>query len=117
MAIPTQAEAKTASIAAEIAPYEKHITEYLEDAFTVAYLENPEVLDKVIIRTFVGKELTVPAIAALKASITAAGWTSVVVENQYTPAAVGLGISQGDKKPLVFVTFKAAASAPPVTTP
>lgn len=110
MSIPSQAEAKAASLAAEIAPIEAALTAYLEHPQQVAYLESA-VADKIIIRTFKDVELTEPGIEALKASITAAGWTTPVVENQYTPVEVGLGISRGPQKKLLFVSFKPAAAA------
>lgn len=113
MAIPSLAEAKASVSAAEIAPFEAEITKHLETAETIAYLENTAITDKIIIRLFPGKELTAPGIAALKASITAAGWTTVVVENQFGPAAEGIGISTGPADKVLFVSFKPAAVVPP----
>lgn len=109
MSIPSLADLKVAVSAAEIAPFEAEITKFLETPETLAYLENPAVLDKIIIRTFKGKELTAVGITALKASITAGGWTTVVVENQFGPAAEGIGISSGPAEKIVFVSFKAPA--------
>lgn len=112
MSIPSQAEAKAASLAAEIAPIEAALKAYLEHPQQVAYLESA-VTNKIVIRTFKDVELTGPAIDALKASITAAGWTTPVVENQYTPAEVGIGINRGSHKKLLFVSFKPAVATPP----
>lgn len=107
MTIPSQAEAKAAAIAAEILPFEESLKQYLELPATVAYLDG-EFEDKLILRTYVDKELTAEGVEALIAAITAAGWTDPVVENQYTPAAVGLGISRGPQKKELFVSFKPA---------
>ena len=112
MSIPSQAEAKAASLAAEIAPIEAALKAYLEHPQQVAYLEST-VANKIIIRTFKDVELSAPGIAALKASITAAGWTTPVVENQLTPAEVGLGINRGQHKKELFVSFKPGAATPP----
>ena len=112
MTIPSQAEAKAASIAKEISPFEEVLKDYLELPSTVAYLDG-DALDKTIIRVFIGDVLTDEGVDALKTSITAAGWTEATVENQFTPAAVGLGINQGHKKPELFVSFKPAASVTP----
>src|SRR5437868_6970080 len=114
MAIPSLADLKVAVSASEIAPFEADITAYLETASTLAYLENTAQTTPIVIRTFKGKELTAPGIVALKASITAGGWTNVVVENQYGPAAEGIGISTGPAEKIVFVSFKPAAGAPVV---
>ena len=112
MAIPSLADLKVAVSASEIAPFEAEITDYLESAATLAYLENVAVTNHIVIRTFPGKELTTPGIVALKAAITAGGWTSVVVENQYGPAAQGLGISTGPAEKIVFVSFKPTPVVP-----
>ena len=112
MAIPSLDALKVAVSASEIAPFEAEITAYLETAATLAYLENPAVTAPIVIRTFPGKELSAPGIVALKAAITAGGWTTVVVENQYGPAAEGIGISTGPAEKIVFVSFK-----PPVVVP
>lgn len=112
MAIPSLDDLKVAVSAAEIAPYEADITAYLETASTLAYLENTAVADPVVIRTFKGKELTAPGIAALIASITAGGWSDVTVENQFGPAAEGIGISTGPAEKLVVVSFKPTPVVP-----
>lgn len=112
MAIPSFADVKAKVSANEIAPFEVEITQHLESTETVAYLENTAQVNKIVIRMFPGKELTAPGIAALKASITAGGWTDVVVENQFGPAAEGIGISTGPAKKVVFVSFKPAAVVP-----
>lgn len=112
MAIPTLAEVKAAVTGAEIAPFEAAIKAYLETAAMVAYLENGAA-SHIVIRVFEDKELTPVGIDALKASIEAAGWTTVVVENRFGPAREGLGISQGPAKKQVFVSFAPAAVTPP----
>lgn len=109
MAIPTLAEVKAAVTAAEIAPFEAAIKAYLETAAMVAYLENGA-STHIVIREFADAELTPAGITALKASITDAEWTSVVVENRFGPVRDGIGISQGPAKKLVFVSFKPAAA-------
>lgn len=113
MAIPSLADLKVAVSAAEIAPFEADITAHLQTAATLAFLENTSVTDHTVIRTYKGKELTAPGIAALKASITAGGWSDVKVENQYGPAAEGIGISTGPADKVLFVSFKPAAVVPP----
>lgn len=112
MAIPSLDDLKVAVSASEIAPYEAEITAYLETAATLAFLENTAITDRTVIRTFKGKELTAQGITALKAAITAGGWTAVKVENQFGPAAEGIGISTGPAEKLVFVSFKAAPAGP-----
>lgn len=109
MTIPSQAEAKAASIAAEIAPFEEALKKYLELPSTVAYLDGTFAV-KTIIQTYLGSKLTDEGVEALEAAITAAGWTAVVVENQLTPAEVGIGINNGHSKPLLFVSFKPGAA-------
>lgn len=117
MAIPSLAEIKVAVSATEIAPFEAEITAYLETPATLAFLENATITDHTVIRTYKGKELTAPGIAALKASIEAASWTDVKVENQFGPAAEGIGISSGPKEKIVFVSFKPAAGGTPAPAP
>jgi hypothetical protein len=111
MSIPTQAQAKTAVIAAEIAPFEKDITAYLQTPAMITYLEGATV-GKTVVRTFLDKELSEAGILALMESIEAAGWVDVVVDNQFTAAEVGLGISRGPQKKEVLVSFKPAPVIP-----
>lgn len=109
MAIPTKAQAKAAVIAAEIAPFEKEITAYLQTPAMVTYLEGAPA-GKTVIRTFLDKELSEAGVLALMESIEDAGWITVVVENKFTSAEVGLGISRGPQKKEVLVSFKPAVT-------
>lgn len=118
MAILTLAEVKEQVVANEIAPYEEEIVKHLLTSDTVAYLENDEITNKVLSRTFLNRTLSEPGIEALEASLTAAGWTDVVVENQPSPAPVGIGRSNAQAGHQVFVSFKPAGSVtPPTPTP
>ncbi len=112
MAIPSLADLRAAVNAAEIAPFEKAITDFLETPETLAYLKNDTQVDPIVIRMFPNKELTAPGIEALKASIEAGGWSDAVVENQFGPAREGIGISTGPAQKVVFVSFKPTAAGP-----
>lgn len=112
MAIPSLAEAKAKVTSEEIAVYESDITKHLESAVTIEFLEDEQQLNRTVIRVFPGKTISAPALAALKASIEAAGWTDVKVENGTEPPRQGIGSSGAPSRPQVTVSFKPAASGP-----
>lgn len=119
MTIPTLSEVKTAVTAKEIAPYEAKITEVLETPGTVTFAESAEIPTKTFSHTFQKSNLSEPGIAALIASITAAGYTEPKVENQLSPRAEGLGSNAAatPQERQVFVSFLLAPASPAPTTP
>lgn len=110
MAIPSLAEAKAAVFAVEIAPYEADITKYLEQENILEFLSDTAQTNRTVIRTFPGQTLSVLGIDALKASITAAGWTSVTVVNGFEPPRQGIGSSGAPARPMVTVSFAPPAA-------
>lgn len=110
MAIPSLADVKAKVSAEEIAPYEADIVAHLETPGTIEFLEDEDQPNRSVIRTFPGKVLTPQGIAALKASITAGGWTAVTVTNGFEPPRQGIGSSGAPQRVMVTVSFKPAAS-------
>lgn len=110
MAIQTLAEIKSSVTATEIAPFEKAINDFLATPETVAYLSSTEQKNKVIVRLFNDRELTVPGQDALRKAILDAGWIEVIVRNQPSPPREGLGSTNAPSHLDVFVSFKPAAA-------
>lgn len=80
MAIYSLDEASQLSTDREIAPFEDSINEYLSRATTVSFLQDPEQEVHFVHRIFKKAAITDVGVAALKESIEAAGWKSVLVE-------------------------------------
>jgi len=114
MAIPTLAEVTAKVSNQEIAHIEALITARLETQGTVAFLNDAEITDKTLKFNFDGIVLSESAITLLKASITAAGWTTPVVTNTQGPAYNGIGHQPRPRNnPVLAVSFKPAAVTPP----
>lgn len=111
MAIPTLAEVTAKVSNQEIAHIEALITARLETQGTVAFLNDADITDKTLKFNFDGVVLSESAIALLKTSITASGWTAPVVTNTQGPAYNGIGHQPRPRNnPVLSVQFKPAAA-------
>lgn len=111
MTIPTLAEVTEKVSNQEIAGIEALLTKRLESAGTVAFLNDPKVVDKTLKFNFEGVHLTETAIALLIASITKAKWTNATVVNTQGPAYNGIGHQPRPRdNPVLVVSFKAPAA-------
>lgn len=98
MAILKLQEAVDARVKLDIDPLELAINEHLKTQRVIDYVSNPEIVNPSIRVNVDGAQLTVPAQAALKASVEAAEWKSVEVIQ--SDKGVTVAFSKTEKDPL-----------------